>query len=120
MKGIVFIALIALLIHFSLQTCNNVTVSDGDKVSACSIYTGTDSAAISPEERQEYGWTYCCLHISSNRKYCTGVTDDQFANMKKYKKYLEEFVDSDIDEIKCGSNYLSYSLFVITFFVLIF
>ena len=121
MKGIVFCALIALLIHFSLQNCDNETVDEGDKVFACSIGAADKkSHGVSEEERKNMGWSYCCLFITDSRKFCHGVTDDQFQNMKKFKKYVKEFNYSDIDEIKCGSSYLSYSLFVIVLFVLIF
>ena len=118
MKGIVFCALIVLLIHFSLQNCNNETV-EGDKIFACTIGSDT-SHGIEDAERETMGWSYCCLFITDSRSFCHGVTDDQYRNMKKFKKYVKEFNYSDIDEIKCGSSYLSYSLFVIVLFVLIF
>ena len=88
-------------------------IEDDDKVSACrAAYTLSNTGA-----------THCCLFTFENSiNQCGGVTDDQYEHIKEYKKYLNNFVYSDlvVKKIKCGSHYLTYSLFAITILALIF
>ena len=122
MKGIIFCTLLVSLIHFSLTktySCENHEMGTSDDFAAC----GREGHSLSEDDRKDFGWTHCCLFIFDNgTSYCYGLTDDQYEHIKNFKKYLNEFggESEEIDKIKCGSNYLSYSLFIIVLFALIF
>ena len=122
MKGIISACITFAFIYTCLCQCDfNTTfaIENGDKYSDCRN-ASLNTANI------ENGQTHCCLFVvagdGANR--CGAVTDDQYDNIKTYKKYLNEFKpyneDVEIKKIKCGSNYLSYSLFVISILALIF
>ena len=119
MKGILLCTLIISLIHFSLtaKACNKAPIDeDNDNFAVC----GKKGASLQDEEKKE-GKTHCCLFIQDNgTRFCDGVTDDEYENIKNYKKSRNEFNGESIDKIKCGSNYLSYSLCVIALLALIF
>ena len=124
MKGIIFCTLITSLFYYSLleNNCNNITFNEGghDKFADC----GKEGAYLNNDER-EAGCTRCCLFIYDNgSSFCHAITDDQYEHIKNYKKYYNEFKlkegEDEVDKIKCGSNYLSYSLFIIALFALIF
>ena len=119
MKGIIFCTLIVSLIHFSLQACNNGVFTDGsDKFADC----GRTGRSLNTTETAA-GMTHCCLFQYDNgTTFCNGVTDDEYEHIKKFKKAWNEFKgdNEQIDKIKCGSNYLSYSLFIIALFASIF
>ena len=123
MKGIISACITFTLIYTCLCECRiyngtNYTLAlDGDKINAC-------RQAYLDDSNLENGQTHCCLFIVGNGDYnqCGPLTDDQYRNIKDYRKYLNEFVygNLDIKKIRCGSNYLSYSLFVISILALIF
>ena len=125
MKGIIFCVLIVSLIHFSLTqiskiSCNASTKSNDDDFAVC----GREEHSLSEGDR-ELGWTHCCLFKrDSGSTFCYGITDDQYEHIKNFKKYYNEFEvkdgEDEVDKIKCRSNYLSYSLFIIALFALIF
>ena len=118
MRGKLFCTLLVSLIHFSLtdRACTNAIIpEENDNFAAC----GKNSASLLDDEKKE-GKTHCCLFISDNgTRFCDGVTDDEYENIKNYKKSRNEFNGESIDKIKCGSNYLSYSLCVIALLALI-
>ena len=120
MKGIIFCTLITSLVYCQeTKKCNDHFFNEGaDKFADC----GKDGAYLNGSDR-EAGCTRCCLFIYDNgSSFCHAITDDQYEHIKNYKKYYNEFISTteSVDKIKCRSNYLSYSLFIIALFALIF
>ena len=59
------------------------------------------------------GYTHCCLFEIGDKKVgCQGVTDDEYENIGRYKKYLEDRYDTDYD-IDCSSKFVTFSLFAL-------
>ena len=57
--------------------------------------------------------THCCLfEIGGNKVGCRGVTDDEYENIGRYKKYLEDSTGNDYD-IDCSSKFVTFSLFAL-------
>ena len=63
-------------------------------------------------DTEEY--THCCrFEVGDNDNYyCHGVTDDQYENIGRYKKYLEDSTGNDYD-IDCSSKFVTFSLFAL-------
>lgn len=61
------------------------------------------------------GKTHCCyFEINDNTQYCDELTDDEYENIGRLIKYMEDLDGTDPDiEIDCSSKFLSLSLFVI-------
>ena len=59
--------------------------------------------------------THCCYVKEkigeTEKRYCTEISDDAYENIKRYKKFMKN--SRDKFKIKCGSEYLSYSLLVL-------
>ena len=57
--------------------------------------------------------THCCYYTDASESKCIQITDDQYENIVRFKKFLrDESGDSDIN-IHCSSKFLSFSLFVV-------
>ena len=58
-------------------------------------------------------YTHCCMfELSNGTKVCGSITDDQYENIGRFKKYMrDDFGDDDID-IDCSSRFISFSLLV--------
>ena len=55
----------------------------------------------------ETDYTHCCYVKMDDEESCKQITDDEFDNIKRYKKYLKN--DHEKVKIKCSSQYLSLS-----------
>ena len=55
----------------------------------------------------EMDYTHCCYVKIDDVESCKQITDDEFDNIKRYKKYLKN--DHEKVKIKCSSQYLSLS-----------
>ena len=103
---ILLLALCAIGIKSEFTECTKTSIpaeytKTKDMVNFCRILTtGMDR-------------THCCYYKSDNytEPYCREISDDAYENIKRYKKYLKNF-DGNI-EIKCSSDYFTYSLFVL-------
>ena len=57
--------------------------------------------------------THCCYYTDASESKCIQITDDQYENIVRFKKFIrDESGDSDIN-INCSSKFLSFSLFVV-------
>ena len=58
-------------------------------------------------------YTHCCLFEYSDEKLeCGAITDDQYENIGRFKKYMrDDYGDDDIG-IDCSSKFISFSLLV--------
>ena len=115
MKEIILFTLIASFIYLSMEDCNLGTPKYNDtKFADCrDIIENTGDSRCS-------GYPRTCLVTSDKANYCRALTDEEYLHIKKYKKYLEEHGNIDVDKIKCGSNYLRNSLVFIAFLTLFF
>ena len=59
--------------------------------------------------------THCCLYTdsSSDSGKCIQITDDQYENIVRFKKFLRDESGDDKIDIDCSSKFLSFSLFVV-------
>ena len=59
--------------------------------------------------------THCCYYTdsSSDTGKCIQITDDQYENIVRFKKFLRDESQDDEIDIDCSSKFLSFSLFVV-------
>ena len=59
--------------------------------------------------------THCCYYTdsSSDTGKCIQITDDQYENIVRFKKFLRDESQDDEIDIDCSSEFLSFSLFVV-------
>ena len=59
-------------------------------------------------------FTHCCYFESKNGiNGCYQITDDQYENVVRYKKYLRDQIADDDLGIHCSSKFISLSLFAV-------
>ena len=59
-------------------------------------------------------FTHCCYFESKNGiNGCYQITDDQYENVVRYKKYLRDQIGDDNLGIHCSSKFISLSLFAV-------
>ena len=58
--------------------------------------------------------THCCrFEIGDNDNYyCDELTDDEYENIGRYKKFMEDSTGADWD-IDCSSKFVTFSLFAL-------
>ena len=59
--------------------------------------------------------THCCYYTDSSSEIgkCIQITDDQYENIVRFKKFLRDESGDDEIDIDCSSKFLSFSLFVV-------
>jgi hypothetical protein len=58
-------------------------------------------------------YTHCCMfEFSNDTKICGAITDDQYENIGRFKKYMRDDVGDDDIGIDCSSRFISFSLLV--------
>ena len=58
-------------------------------------------------------YTHCCMfEFSNDTKVCGAITDDQYENIGRFKKYMRDDVQDDDIGIDCSSRFISFSLLV--------
>ena len=58
--------------------------------------------------------THCCYFESKNGiNGCYQITDDQYENIVRFKKYLRDQIGDDNLGIHCSSKFISLSLFAV-------
>ena len=55
----------------------------------------------------------CCMIGSSNGANCYGITDDEYENVVRFKKYLRDQVEDDSIRVDCSSRFISISLLAV-------
>ena len=101
MKAYLQIALLAIFIIGinGVEICNEVKGSDDDE---CLIHP------------TNINYTHCCYYSTDNYAGCMEITDDQYENIKRFKKYMKEHYESYSGfKIKCSGEFVTYSLFVL-------
>ena len=56
---------------------------------------------------------HCCMIGSSNGANCYGITDDEYENVVRFKKYLRDQVGDDSIRVDCSSRFISISLLAV-------
>ena len=105
MNKLLLFGLLALLINsvapLDCENWNQVVTLDELDEDHCAMLTP-------PSE-----YTHCCLFEIGDKKVgCRGVKDDEYENIGRYKKYLEDRYDIDYD-IDCSSKFVTFSLFAL-------
>ena len=86
--------------------CNETTYDEAPDEDYCSMLS------LSGE------YTHCC-HVSSDDDeagYCMKLTDDQYENIVRFKKYYRDEQNDDSIGIDCSSKFVSYSLLAVLAF----
>ena len=111
MNKLILFGLLALLFN---STSGEITCNDWrsyfsaenieDEKDICSSLTPTTT-----------GDTHCCyMQIDDNEPSCVGLKDDEYENIGRFIKHLEDLNGNDPDiDIYCSSQFLSLSLFAV-------
>ena len=102
MKTYLQIALLAIFILGinGVDVCEDIIGEDKDE-DICRVYPTQEN------------YTHCCFIKSDGYNGCKSLTDDQYENIKRYKKYMKQFSTYANLKIKCSGEFLTYSLFVL-------
>ena len=92
-----------------LQTCHEITID------------GVKPAALIEELEEDYcsslktngDYTHCCLFEFSSTSACYQITDDQYENIGRFKKYLRDQLGDEDLGIECSSRFISFSLLAV-------
>ena len=95
--------------QMTLQTCHEITID------------GVKPAALIEELEEDYcaflktsgDYTHCCLFEFSNGQGCYQITDDQYENIGRFKKYLRDQLGDEDLGIECSSRFISFSLLAV-------
>ena len=78
---------------------------------------GDDFEEVCPALKTKGDYTHCCyVKESSNSTIsakCVQITDDQYENIKNFKKYIKDENGDDDFKIDCSSNFVAISLFAV-------
>ena len=95
--------------EYTLKSCEYVTID------------GATSDQLIEELEEDYcsflktsgDFTHCCLFEFSNGAACYQITDDQYENIGRFKKYLRDQGNDDDLGIECSSRFISFSLLAV-------
>ena len=118
MNRLILLALLSLCINFingfSLPDQFNIDCQDStlEELEKAAEELDEDVCILlgSSEDR-----THCCYYTdsSSDTGKCIQITDDQYENIVRFKKFLRDESQDDEIDIDCSSKFLSFSLFVV-------
>ena len=96
--------------NITLQPCGDLSIE------------GYTPAQLIEELEEEYceslkttgeDYTHCCYFEFSSNSGCYQITDDQYENIGRFKKYLRDQADDDDIGIDCSSRFISFSLLAV-------
>ena len=95
--------------QMTLKTCHEITID------------GYQPAALIEELEEDYcsslktngDYTHCCLFEFSSTSACYQITDDQYENIGRFKKYLRDQLGDEDLGIECSSRFISFSLLAV-------
>ena len=119
MNRLILLALLSLCINFingkvSIPDQFNINCQDSalNQLEAAAEELDEDVCILlgTSEDR-----THCCYYTdsSSDSGKCIQITDDQYENIVRFKKFLRDESGDDKIDIDCSSKFLSFSLFVV-------
>ena len=108
---ILLFALITFTFNATLQTLlpNRECSKDVIDASLLSDLEGEYCSAM----KTSGDYTHCCMIESSNGANCYGITDDEYENVVRFKKYLRDQVGDDSIRVDCSSRFISISLLAV-------
>lgn len=99
---------LALLI--ALINCQYDETCGKDLVSVPEGYDEEYCLFLSPET----GLTHCCyIDGGNNEGKCIGLTDDEYENIVRFKKYYRDHNSDEDFGLDCSSKFISLSLFAV-------
>ena len=112
-----------LLLALTIQVFNGVKLGDYT-LKECDYVTidGAKSDQLIEELEEDYcaflkttgDYTHCCMFEDTNGIIgCGGITDDEYENIVRYKKYLRDQYDDEDIGIDCSSRFISISLLAV-------
>ena len=112
-----------LLLALTIQVFNGVKLGDYT-LTECQYMTidGRTSDQLIEELEEDYcalikptgdDYTHCCLFEFSNGQGCYLITDDQYENIGRFKKYIRDQSGDDDIGIDCSSRFVSFSLLAV-------
>ena len=110
-----FLALITYVLNASNITsyvtqCRHLKIGDLDFSTLLESYEEDYCSSLQTDP----GFTHCCYFESKNGiNGCYQITDDQYENVVRYKKYLRDQIADDDLGIHCSSKFISLSLFAV-------
>ena len=106
-----FLALITFVINKSkyYEDCRDLEILPQAKAGYLDEIEGDYCASL--KTTGEY--THCCMfEFSNDTRVCGAITDDQYENIGRFKKYMRDDVQDDDISIDCSSRFISFSLLV--------
>ena len=80
----------------------------------CEEYPDDDASTdICRRLQVEQNYTHCCYVPDDNETNCWQLTDDEYENIKRFKSFAKQYYNMPKLRIKCSSNILSSSLFIL-------
>ena len=111
---ILLFALITFTFNATLQTLLPDRKCNGDVIDASKLseFEGEycSKMGVSGDCRD---CVICCMIGSSNGANCYGITDDEYENVVRFKKYLRDQVEDDSIRVDCSSRFISISLLAV-------
>ena len=113
-----------LLLALTIQVFNDDRKVGEITLKSCEYVTfdGATSDKLIEELEEDYcsflktsgDFTHCCLfEFSSGTPQCYQITDDQYENIGRFKKYLRDQSGDDDLGIECSSRFVSFSLLAV-------
>ena len=110
MNKLTLILLFVLSLNFikglEYGNCNDTTYDEAPDEDYCAML------------KVDNEYPHCC-HVSSDDDeagYCMKLTDDQYENIVRFKKYYRDNQGDDTISIDCSSRFVSYSLLAVLAF----
>ena len=106
-----FLALITFVINKSkyYEDCTQLSIITSEEANYFDALEGDFCASL--KTTGEY--THCCMfEFANDTRVCGAITDDQYENIGRFKKYMRDDVQDDDISIDCSSRFISFSLLV--------
>ena len=101
------IVLVLILIIYEVRTQVLCESSNGENEDDCRFRV------------TEIGSTHCCYVPEDTDVTCWELTDDEFDNIKNFKKFSKQYYEMDKLTIKCSNQALTFSLLCLISLVLV-
>ena len=123
MNKLIVLGLLAIIINsinatYTFTRCVNFDDEDKEELQSLVDDDFEDACALL---KTEGDFTHCCyVKESTNSSIvadCVQITDDQYENIKNFKKYIIDENGDDDFEIDCSSRFLAISLLAVLAFL---
>ena len=98
------------LADLNIKSCTTIDISNTKPPQLISDFE--EDYCYSLKTRSPY--THCCyFEGSTNIKGCYEITDDQFENIGRFKKFVRDQIEDDNVGIHCSSRFISFSMLAV-------